>query len=591
MTTPSSLSQMSSLLRPLVNQHDLDAAGLEVRLPGSPRVPSALLSRSPFVQKMAYRAPGGGAYVLRAESPQLAGFLTAFLSWPESPETFEAWWAACDFLMLSPHLHEISFAASRALHCLSFDGLIDCSSFESLLFGRRARKFNTLLDSFLGTRAVPMEDVGPYDQVESLNLIVFEEQRKNREPGGEPLLLDSIRSTTLPDHFQGVEVVYSKLLQVCQALEVESGVFSMPNTQVFCRTPTPLHAPVEMVTRTLVALTNTARGSRRVLGLVRSLHMAYGASIARQFVHRAFCCLYLAESLEEVGLGSVPLDLAHDLQTIYFERILDMACFIPAHDRLCFLLPGLLGSRETMPLRQTAEEIYEQATRLVPWLSEAMQGPVGLHLTGSLLCWCRGTYLEVGPSPGDVDLFCERPEELEEAARQVAEAMVSFAKKVCASASVEARRHNSGRFVLKMVEVPEPVQLPSYVRSCDVYVNTPLKVSKYHLPQVRASLRLEAGVPSLFLTASAAIAWITMLNVDYNSFRGRGGEKTPYQIVARSWLWGFNLLVSDAERASLEDYLRHVHPVEYNRAVMLSRPQRLREHTSCSMHLSSSFNL
>jgi hypothetical protein len=329
-------------------------------------------------------------------------------------------------------------------------------------------------------------------------------------------------------------------------------------------------------------LTNTADGSLYLLREVCALRAAFGTVAARHYVHRCFCCLYLAETFEEVDLCSVPLETAHALQAFYREGLLSLCCFVPARDGLCFLLPGLLGAQEVAPLLPSAEAVFERACGEVPWLLSAMTGPHPLHLTGSFLCWCRTSEKpETQLRPGDVDLFCEREEELEAAAAHVSEGMLAFARRVWSDAFVFVSKPNAYRLVLQ-IRLPSDVQrlggVPQHCLNCDVYVNNKINVSQYHLPQVRGSLSLESGRPRLFLAASAAISWITMLNVDYSAFRG---AKTPFEIIAKRWLWGFNLCVSEQESKLLCEYLFSSHPSEFLEKDDMRRPRRLSAHVGC----------
>ena len=568
-------------------QEELDATGLLVVVANEAwRVPSGFLSRSLVVQKLARRedTAAGERFVVRPVSEEALHCLAATVSWPTSLKGFSEWIQACDFLLLGPWLHEVAFAAACALHPWLSEAthlLLDCSSLEALAHSRRCRSSNTLAPrgSFNGPWEGLEENEYPgRDQAEA--------RMREASGGGDasPYRASFKLSAFAESGFAIVDVIHV-LVWLCRVNEgggagggAEIGEGSFLRGDVFARPPGPLKGVIETASQTIVALTNTVAGSLHVLRATPSLREAYGVLATRHFVHRCFCCLYLSESLEE-GSCTVPLDLVHDLQRLYMEGDLSLNTFVPARDRRRYLLPGLLGAAEVSPVLGRPLEVLARACALVPWLSRVMatSSPT-LHLTGSFLCWCRSEVPDIGRPPDDVDLFCEDPSRLEEAALRVGKAMFEYIKADWPSASLEETRPSPRRVRLRVVvsEVEslaaEGLIVPPFLCQCDVYVNSLARVSQYHLPQVRACLSLNASGPQLFLTPSAAIAWITMLNIDYNAFKG---AKTPLEIVARRWTWGFNICLSSEEASVVNEHLRQFFPVEYNRAVFMERPLRL----------------
>ena len=69
-----------------------------------------------------------------------------------------------------------------------------------------------------------------------------------------------------------------------------------------------------------------------------------------------------------------------------------------------------------------------------------------------------------------------------------------------------------------------------------------------------------------------------MLNIDYSAFRG---AKTPFEIIARRWLWGFNLCVSEQESNLMCDYLFSSYPLQFIEKDDMRRPRRLNAHVGC----------
>lgn len=584
----------SSLSRSIASEEDLEAAGLEVHLEGPGRLeiwkaPRGFFSRSLVMRKMAVWSEEHKRYVVRSLCAETLHCIGRVIDWPRCPEEVAPWLQACDFLLIDLQIHELAFAISCAVNGWlekSVSLLCDCASFEALAHSRRMKSYNALVQISSVVRDNFMSDE-PYaygSPVRSLE----EERSFLASKSSVHLLLNSLRCEEVAESGRPITDILEILCKVCEPYAKEANdIFS--DQHAFRSSPLPLHGCIESVSKALLSLTNTAKGCLHLLGNVRSLRAAYGTVVTRHFVHRCFCGLYLAESLEEEEFCAVPPETVRDLQDLYREGILNLSCFIPVRDKLCYLLPGLLGSQEVSQVLSSATSIFERACSLVPWLSRILTGPLKLHLTGSFLCWCRTVQEPTcRPEPGDLDLFCERLEDLEQAAAQVSESLTAFAKKYWPDAEVSVARPNAYRHVLKVVAEKDSWRLdsvPSYMLSCDVYVNSLKKVSQYHLPQVRGSLRLEKGKPELFLTASAAISWITMLNIDYNAFRG---AKTPLDIVARRWLWGFNLCVSERERRLMCEFLMKRFPSKYLERFEMQRPQRLSAHGGCVFRFSNS---
>ena len=576
----------SSLSRSLASEEALEAAGLEVHLQGPGgleiwKAPRGILSRSLVVRKMAVWSEERERYVVRSLCAETRHCIEKLLDWPRGPGEVALWLQACDFLLIDLQMHELAFAVSCAVNGWlekSKSLLCDCASFEALAHSGRMKSYNSLvLISSVGRETSMSDEASAYGSPKSLE----EERAFLASKGSAHLLLNSVRCDEIAESGRPVTDILKVLCKVCEP-------YANKATHLSQEPPLPLHGCIESVSKALLGLTNTAKGCLHLLDNVRSLRSAYGAGVARHFVHRSFCCLYLAESLEEDQFCAVPPETVRDLQDLYREGVLNLACFLPVRDKLCYFLPGLLGSQEVFQVLSSAASILERACSLVPWLGRVLTGALKLHLTGSFLCWCRTVRQPTcRPAPGDVDLFCERLEDLEQAAAQVSEGLAAFAKKLWPDAEVSVARPNAYRRVLKVVAENDSRRLasaPSYILSCDVYVNSLKKVSQYHLPQVRGSLRLEEGKPELFLTASAAISWITMLNIDYNAFRG---AKTPPDIVARRWLWGFNLCLSERERQLMCEFLMKRFPAKFLERFEMQRPQRLCAHGGCVFQFSN----
>lgn len=534
----------TSVERGLVATEDLDARGLEVHAGCNVWcAPRGMLSRSDVVRKMAVFDAERDSYVVHAAGPDLADSLQIVLEWPWSPQHFRDWVSACDFLVLRVHPCAVAYATSTALKTWNEEAaeLSDCSAPEALRHTRFSKHFNSLASQ----APEPLGDGYEYVRGQTAH----EAAALAGARGEAAPLLASLRATALAQRLgPSLPCLLDFLLQYCRG-----------DGPLFSCAPAVLCLPVHTLTGALRSLTNTVAGSVYVLSAVPRLRAAYSQSIVRHLVHRCFCSLYLAESLHE--LSALPLELAAALQGLYADNYLSLKCFVPARGS-CHVLPGLLGAREVLPLEKTVAEVWVRARAAVPWLEAAMAAP--LRLTGSFLCWCRTD--QPGEPPGDVDLFCAAAD-LEVCAAHVRTCMAAYG--AACGASLEVTSPNASRAVFRLRGAPRMLPFQS---NCDVFVNDINRVAQYHLPMVRACLWLEDGRPQLYLSTSAAIAWITMLNVDYHAFRG---SKTPFEIITKRWLWNFNLCCSAEEAHLLCMHLRRNHPAEFDLAELLARPERL----------------
>lgn len=327
-------------------------------------------------------------------------------------------------------------------------------------------------------------------------------------------------------------------------------------------------------------LCNTVEGSKEVLKsvdwLVTRLHLDY-VSI---FIHKAFCCLYIAEQhfakkdrpsgrMTECFLS---LDVVFTLQKYYISKKLDLGCFVPktrsedltfAAGQASYIIPGLMGNADVPVLFPDSGAVFSQACEEVPWLATALGGDIVLHLTGSFLCFMRGKSISPlqGSGPGDVDIFCLRDEDLDAARRQVETAMLGWAIKQNEDARVKSWPRPLTKSRGYVFEVEGLCDVPHYACRCDLYINCPELVMAYHLPQVRAYMTA-SPTPMLHLSPSCAIAWITMLNIDFEYFSSR--TKTPFDVIKARWLNGFTLLTTGCNASTLNGALkRNMSPAIY----------------------------
>ena len=550
------------LARPLVSELQAEANSIEVHLPGGEiwRLPRGLLWRALLLRKLAEWSMERDCFVVQPRCPTTLWNLRIVLDWPRSPAEVKEWRQACDFLLVTPTDSELVFAVTSALDVWLADTckvLVDCASPEAMQLSRRLANYGCL-EEFLHVPELVWAN--GYDEY-------------TNEPG-------VARAKAQPTQ------ALSRSLQ-CEAI-AESGLAILdllPCLQQACHLK--FYGVFEATERTLITLTNTVGGSLRLLERPELLNATFGYKTTRHLVHRCLCCLYLAESLGEAERCAVSIETCRSLQELYCQNIIiDLGCLLPIKDQAAYVLPGLRGAREVLRLEPSAAAIFRAACTKVPWLQAAMAGPTKLHLTGSLLCWCRSQEQPDGrpPPPGDVDLFCAAQEDLEAATAHIRGCMLNFARSLWDSAQIEMSAPNTHRRTLRIrfgQPLPDLVRrglelLPKYALHCDVYVNSLAKVMQYHLPQVRCTLYLEDGLPRLFMAPSAAVAWMTMLNIDYCAIKG---AKTPFEIIAKGWLWGFNICLSQQEAGMVRAYLRASHPVHCMEAEVLRRPTRISPHS------------
>lgn len=556
------------LARPLVSEAQAEANGLEVHVQAGEiwKLPRGLLSRSLLLRKLAEWHQGRDSFVVRPRCANTLRCLRATFDWPRSPAEVTEWREACDFLLVTPTLSELAFVLTSASDAWLADAcklLKDCASCEALRLTRRLATYGCLEQILHSPELIWLAgyesygDIAPPPQV-----------------AGKAQLMEALSRSLCCD---ALAASGSAMLDALPRLQ-----------QVEASDHLKLHGAFESVERLFIALTNTIQGSLQLLDNIAAIGKVFGPKTARHLVHRSLCSLYLAEGLGEVERCAMSLETCLSLQELYYDGWIDLSSLLPIQDKAAFLLPGLRGAREILTLEPSAAAVYKAACAKVPWLQAAMACPTALHLTGSFLCWCRSQEQPDGrpPPPSDVDLFCTAQKDLEEVTEHVELCMLDFAQRLWDSAHVAVERSapNAHRRTLRVCfaqQLPDLARrglelLPKYTLQCDIYVNSLTKVMQYHLPQVRCALYLRDGLPQLFMAPSAAIAWMTMLNIDYCAIKG---AKTPCEIISKAWQWGFNICLAQQEAWLLLNYLRAMHPLLCMEAEMLRRPGRISPHS------------
>ena len=524
-------------------------------------MPTELLERSFVVQKRAVRNPSlfsQAGYAVYFRSPEDMEPFVVACEWPRTGEDWERWIRACDYLLIGLRAHEVSYAIVNVLR----PALEDANGVRKIdpLGAEASRLVRSGQDAPLAS----YPGVDGYDTSPARK----EETSQTREQ----ILRGLLDFRLLFDISRLHEMIAYAGFFIQSNLAGEG--MEEDEKRLLHLAPQDMSSMVAIIGEALYHLSLTVPGSLYLLEKLPELKIHLGDIAIRYLVQRAFSALYLAECLGATEAVFIPLRTAKRLQDSYISGHLTLNCFLPLKEHSFFMLPGLLGKREVPVLLTEPEEVLETVANMVPWLREALCSKPDVFLTGSLLCCCRSTS-RYGPPPGDCDLFCLTEEALEETSRVVAARMMDF-----------SREHGFGKVSInKLNERRVKITLdrgvsPSSARifedccfSCDLYVNDFLRLSHYHLAQVRACLFVDfEGVPHLNLLPSAAIAWIQMISIDYHEIRGR---RSSAEIISTYWKRGFNILMRRMKLREMTSYLEREDTGAWLVALQHQRPQRL----------------
>jgi hypothetical protein len=503
-------------------------------------VSASLVASAFYLRKLAVAtAATGGGFVVRVEDEEAAQHVRAFLVPRSGVAAFLRWIDAADFLLALPPPE-----ATLACLCTTLGWQLRSPELRSPTLLTRADCNAPALVAVAGVRAYE-----GYSDAIATDPEAAEEQE-------EPWLL--------VDFLAKVERSYA-LLFVRDDAAAPSLAASNIEFELLRR----------LVVSTVLRRLHSPSGALEVLKGAAELLAVFAGDLGQWLVHRALRTLYCAES---TGLEcSVPLATAAALQTLYVTGRLDLDSFLPVlrtAARRRALLPGLRGRTEVGLLCRDERELDRRVARLVPWLEAAAhRGPVDLHLSGSMLC--HALHDRVGeaaadpdwPGPSDVDIFCDRKTSLEGAREQIGGSLSEYATWACGATAwqVRASAPNDSR---RKLSIEAAILDRNAAFHCDLYVNSRRQALQYHLPQVRASWDLRRR--RLFMAPSCAIALVTGLNVDCHLFAGR--TKTPCEILANKWLWGFNVCLAFGDAEVMVAYLRERHPEAARRAEAKARP-------------------
>jgi hypothetical protein len=309
----------------------------------------------------------------------------------------------------------------------------------------------------------------------------------------------------------------------------------------------------DLVRRALTRLAGTRQGCASILLHLEEVYPTLELETFRYVVYEAMRSMYLAE-ITDFSFVDVDLETVLWMSKAYRNDILTVNSLAPFarsyfRNRLVGILPpGLAPSSETPSIVTSLAELRHQLARRVPWLPNLFKRrPQGVYVTGSLLndaaVFITSKEREVATF-GDVDIFCLDHTEVEGVANDVLACMKEWTDGVVAGGvAFDVLPSHTTKIVMRC-----PAMDISSLR-VDVYSHPLKRVQQYHLPQVRAAFDWR----HLHISPSAAIAWITRLNIDIRLIQG---SKSAEDVIIQKWKSGYNTCVSLTEYISIVAAMR-----------------------------------
>lgn len=302
------------------------------------------------------------------------------------------------------------------------------------------------------------------------------------------------------------------------------------------------------------------------------------------WLHWRSCRVLYAREGSATRIEEVPdmsLDMVRSMQSSFQNNRIPLADFLP-FDRTTacdiHLLPWSSPKPREVYIPESMDKLHARVHTAVPWLRKVWEQCPSTFLTGSLLMQSLAPMPHVQACPaGDVDLFvCER-DELPRVTEIVCTAMQAYQEWLVQRQNelgedtdedtgddgalrtmnfvpnIQATQISSTKFSIDASTASMPASMKLRFR-CDIYVNSLAAVVRYHLPCVRCAF----SPLQLFISPSCAIALATRVCIDYHYFASR--QKTPYDIITRKWLSGYNLVVNAREQRQLIAYMQEIVP-------------------------------
>lgn len=304
---------------------------------------------------------------------------------------------------------------------------------------------------------------------------------------------------------------------------------------------------------------------------------------------RSFRILYAKEgsasTISEVP--NISLDMIRSAQASFQTNRIPLADFFPfprQSTSSAYILPWSTKKPREIYIPENLDVLHDRIYAAVPWMKTVWQQCPSAFLTGSLLMQSLAPMPDSpAATASDVDIFVSTFDELTSLAEVVRNAMEAYKDELINSGAtnteaiqfadvVEATQVSRTKFTIDASTTSMPDSMKLIFR-CDMYINSLATVVRYHLPCVRCAVSNH----QLFISPSCAIALATRVCIDYHYVASR--LKTPYEIIAKKWLAGYNLIVNAREQRQLMAYLEQVVPQKYKRNLRYNSDNAMKTHS------------
>ena len=525
---------------------------------------SRTIARSAVIRKLAH-IDGTDAVV--SCSDDMLEYVRAACCVPRTPEELISWLYAQDYLLLQPHLEDILAAASNALREITTSPIEGNEKTRPPAYGQRLlhRRFlERQLDTVPPDIRVLVEEAG---QTYAPNLFL-----------GDGDIVDAGHDTNAePDPVKNPASVMEAVLGCLRLVAVKSrsgcsdvieeawdlrremrSQWDLRGRRVLGSLEThTVKGLCALMRFSIYRLLDGGRGAREILSTFRHIPKGSLEGSSTYILHMAVFTLYAAEcgAAREMShdiprpLFVLNIDELHALDEAYSSRRLPAHTIIPIprakRGHKTTTVPTLPYQLSDTELRGTGrcrlatsiadirKNLQSRCRWLLPLLDSYCSAGRPRYLTGSLLTAAIETDPRDDPNcvPADVDIFCAQ-DELEKTAFDVI---------ATTGGGFRLFSDFSGR--------PYKYTIAAESISCDVYVQNPWAIARYHLPLVRACFTGKA----LHVMPSCAVALVTGVNVDYKYFKG---NKSPLEIILKKWLAGYTLVVNVREQRQFAAYAR-----------------------------------
>jgi len=463
---------------------------------------------------------------VQLEDPLLLSACLRLAALPTTPSDLRCWLEASDILCADPSPEALLAAVTRGLRQSLTAPRTHLELAESILPDA------VPLDELIQTRACLVKTLAEPGGDAEARPSPIPPPAKRQRLAERPSLALAFRPWT-PEVASDVEVLF----EACE--------FAWNRASAAERLPAPCHVH-GVIRSALLGLADALETAPMAILQAERLLRFLSQEEVRWLVHRAFTIMLSAEHRsEEFFLGA---DFAAALQRGYKSGLFDLGSLLPLprrkarecrQDRFAvFLTPGCAGRRET-PVLQVGS-IVARCRKRVPWIDrlwelQKLRGGT-CFLTGSTLTAALLPTTALRVTPGDVDIFVEKNEELAEC----------LADLTCASMEcgfkAEVATISASKFRVTLTRGEEEMGV-------DLYTHPLSRVNVYHMSVVRCAFDGER----LYCAPSAALALATTVSVEFTMHCK--AEKAA-RVLLRKWRSGLCLLLNAGELRAFVAHLR-----------------------------------